>query len=155
VLDAISVRILHVRALLAARVPLILKVKVMRVPSILQGDSLKRLLQGAAAGAAATLIVGFSLGGWTLASTVDQIANTRVRSAVVAVLAPICVDQFRAAVNASANLTELSTLRSVWDRDRFMDRGGWAIMPGSDRSNRAVAEACAETLGTLKAADLQ
>jgi hypothetical protein len=57
--DAISIRILYVRALLAARVPPILKVKVM-VPSILQGDSLKRLLQGAAAGAAVTMIVGFN-----------------------------------------------------------------------------------------------
>jgi hypothetical protein len=34
-----SVRILHARALLAARVPLILKVNVMEVPSILLEDS--------------------------------------------------------------------------------------------------------------------
>ena len=38
----------------------------MEVPSILQGHSLKRLLQGAAAGAVATMIVGSNSGGWTL-----------------------------------------------------------------------------------------
>ena len=34
----------------------------MQLPSILQGESLKRLLQGAAVGAVATIFVGFSLG---------------------------------------------------------------------------------------------
>ena len=38
----------------------------MQVPSMLQGESLKRLLQGAAAGAVATMFVGFSWGGWSL-----------------------------------------------------------------------------------------
>ena len=36
----------------------------MQVPSILQGESLTRLLQGAAAGAVATMIIGFNWGGW-------------------------------------------------------------------------------------------
>jgi hypothetical protein len=31
----------------------------MQVPSMLQGESMKRLLQGAAAGAVATIVVGF------------------------------------------------------------------------------------------------
>jgi hypothetical protein len=38
----------------------------MQVPSMLQGESLKRLLQGAAAGAVATMFVGFYWGGWSL-----------------------------------------------------------------------------------------
>jgi hypothetical protein len=33
---------------------------------MLQGESLKRLLQGAAAGAVATMFVGFYWGGWSL-----------------------------------------------------------------------------------------
>jgi hypothetical protein len=39
----------------------------MQVPSILQGDSLKRLLQGAAVGAVAAIFVGFSFAGWSSA----------------------------------------------------------------------------------------
>jgi len=47
----------------------------MQVPSMLQGESLKRLQQGADAGAVATMIVGFSWGGWSLASTADKTAK--------------------------------------------------------------------------------
>ena len=49
----------------------------MQVPSMLQGESLKRLLQGAAVGAVATIAVGFGWGGWTLGSTADRIAKER------------------------------------------------------------------------------
>jgi hypothetical protein len=50
----------------------------MQVPSILQGESLKRLLQGAAIGAVATIDVGFSWGGWSLGSTADRMAKRAV-----------------------------------------------------------------------------
>ena len=146
---------MHVRALLAARVPLILKVNVMKVPSILQEESLKRLLQGAAAGAVVAMIVGFNWGGWTLGSTVEKASKERADAVVVAALAPICVDQFRQAANAAASLTELKTISYAWDRRRFIERGGWAIMPGSEKANSAVEKACAETLGSPKAADLR
>jgi hypothetical protein len=85
-------------------------VKVVKVPSILQGDSLKRLLQGATAGAVVAMIVGFNWGGWTLGSTVEKVAKERADTAVVAALAPICVHQFRQAANATASLTELSKI---------------------------------------------
>jgi hypothetical protein len=39
---------------------------------MLQGESLKRLLQGAVAGAVATMVVGFYWGGWSLGSTADK-----------------------------------------------------------------------------------
>ena len=130
-----------------------LKVKVMEVPSILRGDSLKRLLQGAAAGAILVMIVGFNWGGWTLGSTVEKVAKERADTAVVAALAPICVDQFRQAANASANLTELNKISYAWDRGTFIEKGGWAIMPGSEKADSAVAKACAETIGRLKGAD--
>jgi len=47
----------------------------MQVRSMLQGESLKRLQQGAAAGAVATMIVGFSWGGGSLGSTADKTAK--------------------------------------------------------------------------------
>jgi len=112
-------------------------------------------LQGAAAGAGVAMIVGFGWGGWTLGSNVEKVASERAGAATVAALAPICVDQFRAALNASANLGELNKSSYSWDRDAFIEKGGWAIMPGSDTTNSAVAKSCAETLATLKAADVQ
>jgi hypothetical protein len=130
-------------------------VEIMEIPSILQGDSLKRLLQGAAAGAVVVMIIGFNWGGWTLGSTVGKVAKERADTAVVAALAAICVDQFRQAANASANLTELNKISYAWDRGTFIEKGGWAIMPGSEKADSAVAKSCAETLGSLKAADLR
>jgi hypothetical protein len=119
------------------------------------GDSLKRLLQGAAAGALVMVIVGFTWGGWTLGSTVEKVAKERADTAVVAALAPICVDQFRQAANVSANLSELNKISYAWDRDVFIEKGGWAIMPGTDTTNSAVVKACAETLSTLKTGDVR
>jgi hypothetical protein len=143
------------RALLAERVPLIIKVKVMEVPSILRGDSITRLLQGAVAGAVVAMIVGFGWGGWTLGSTVEKVAKEQAGLAVVAALGPICVSQFRQAANASANLTELNKISYAWDRGTFIEKGGWATMPGSEKADSTVATACAETLGHLKTTDLR
>jgi hypothetical protein len=84
-----------------------------------------------------------------------MVAKERADTAVVAALSPICVDQFRQATNVSANLSELNKFSYAWDRDVFIEKGGWAIMPGSGTTNLAVAKACADTLGTLKAENIQ
>jgi len=137
------------------RVPHILRVKIMEMPSILQGESFTRLVQGAMAGVAATIVIGFGWGGWTLGSNVEKLAKERADTAVVAVLAPICANQFREAANASTHIAELNKISYAWDRGTFIEKGGWAIMPGSDTTNSAVAKSCAEILSTLKAADVQ
>jgi hypothetical protein len=74
----------------------------MQVPSILQGETLKRLLQGAAVGSVATIVVGFYWGGWSLGSTTEKIAKERSQLAVVAALAPVCADKFRTLADAEA-----------------------------------------------------
>jgi hypothetical protein len=103
-------------------------------------------LQGAAAGAVVTMIVGFNWGGWTLGSTVEKVAKERAGSAVVAALAPICVDKFRQMDIATANLSELNKINYDWDRGTFVEKGGWATMPGAASADSAVARACAEML---------
>jgi hypothetical protein len=76
------------------------------------GDSLKRLLQGAAVGAFVTMIVGSTWGGWTLGSTVEKsVARARTGSAIVATLAPICVissDRRRTNPYKSASYTTMN-----------------------------------------------
>jgi hypothetical protein len=63
----------------------------MQLPAILEGESLTRLLQGAAAGAVATMFVGFYWGGWSVSSTADKMAKERSELAVVAALgARVC-----------------------------------------------------------------
>jgi hypothetical protein len=89
----------------------------MRLPSILQGESVKRLLQGAAIGAVATIVVGFSWGGWSLSSTANRMAKDRSELAVAAALAPVCADKFRALPDAVAKTIALS---NGWKRaDEF------------------------------------
>ena len=120
----------------------------MKLPPILQGDSLTRLLQGAAGGCVITLIVGFGWAGWTLQSNAQKMAEQSATSAVVAALAPICVDKFRQAADAKATLVALKATNS-WKQDTFVEKGGWATFPGS-QPNQSVAEACAKILNDQK-----
>ena len=87
----------------------------MQIPSILQTPSLTRLLHGIALGAAATMVIGFYWGGWTLNSTARQMAENRADIAVVAVLAPICVEQFQRQEDAAAKLADFKRIDS-WNQ---------------------------------------
>jgi hypothetical protein len=112
-------------------------------------------LWGAAGGAIALAIVGFMWGGWLTGGQAENLARTRAETAVVAVLAPICVDKFRQDAGAVANLAEMKKITYSWEHGRFIEKGGWATAPGSTEPNSAVAKVCAETLGGEQAADLR
>jgi hypothetical protein len=100
---------------------------------------------GLAAGAVVTLAVGFSFGAWTLASTARFITQETSSIAVVAALAPICVDQFRRAPELARNLSDLRNLDRL-DQMTFVQAGGWSLMPGGGAGGAAVAQACAAIL---------
>ena len=121
----------------------------MEMPVALQGDSLKRLLQGAVVGVGATLIIGFGWGGWTLESTAKTLAETTANNAVVAAIAPICVDQFQRSSDASNNLAALKKV-NTWEQGAFVEKGGWAVMPGAKTIDSGVPQACATLLSNLK-----
>ncbi|MDI2078166.1 hypothetical protein [Bradyrhizobium sp. Mp27] len=112
-------------------------------------------LWGAVAGAIALTIVGFSWGGWVTGGTAETLAKNSAATAVVAALTPICVEKFRQAADASANLVEMKKATYAWDQSKFVEKGGWATMPGSAEPNSAVAKACAESLGSQKAVELR
>ena len=109
--------------------------------------NLKSGIWGAVLGAAAISVIGFSSFGWTLGSTAERMAKERAQTAVVAVLAPICVEKFQHQADAATKLIEFNKLPS-WDRRSTIERSGWATMPGSDAPNSGVAEVCAERLGS-------
>jgi hypothetical protein len=114
-----------------------------------QGESLKRLLQGAAVGAVATLAIGFGWGGWMLGSSAKTLADSTANSAVVAAIAPICVDQFQRSADAANNLTALKKING-WQQATYVEKGGWAVMPGSKAVDSGVPQACAAILSNLK-----
>ena len=120
----------------------------MNLPPMLQGEQLTRLLQGAVVGAVVTIAIGFGWGGWHLHSKSEKLAQQRADEAVVAALAPICVDKFRHAKDADANLGKLNAISYSWEKGTYVSAGGWATMPGNSEPNSAVAQACAEVLST-------
>ncbi len=121
----------------------------MKLPPILQAESRTRLMQGAAAGVLVTVVVGFGWGGWTLGSSATKMAETSATNAMVAALAPICVNKFTQAAESTATLVALKATDS-WQQDTFVAKGGWATFPGNKEPNRDVAEACAKILTAQK-----
>ena len=125
----------------------------MERPSILQGESLKRLLQGAVIGAVATIFVGFFWGGWSLGSTANRMANQQSELAVVAALAPICADKFRALPDAEARKAALSKVDSWKRRDEFPK--DVLTLPGQSYPSSGLVDACYTLLVAPKSAQLK
>jgi hypothetical protein len=125
----------------------------MGLPSILQGESLKRLLQGAAVGAVATIFVGFFWGGWSLGSTADKMANARSELAVVTALAPVCADKFRMLPDAEAKKAALSKVESWKRRDEFPKE--FVTLPGESSPSSALVDACYTLLIAPKSAEIK
>jgi hypothetical protein len=116
-------------------------------PIMKRFPSLKPGIWGAVFGAVAISVVGFSSFGWTLGSTAERMAKERGQTAVVDVLAPICVEKFQHQADAATKLIEFRKVSSSWDRRSFIEKGGWATMPGTDAPISAVVTACADRLG--------
>lgn len=112
--------------------------------------SAKPYIYGAIGGAAILAFTGFTWGGWVTGGSAEKLASQRADTAVVQVLAPICVQNFRTQVDAAAQLVSLKKLSS-YDQRGFVEKGGWATIPGSDVVNPAVARACADALLKLSA----
>jgi hypothetical protein len=107
----------------------------------------KPALWGIAGGAVGLAIIGFAWGGWTTAGKAEAAARYLAEDAVVAALVPMCVDKFQRAGEATANLVALKKVDS-WSQGEFIEKGGWATLPGTNAPDRvsAVAKACAESL---------
>jgi hypothetical protein len=123
----------------------------MQVPSILRGESRTRLLQGIATGAIASMVIGFSWGGWMTGGTAIKLADERANNAVVVALTPICVEKFLQNSDAKANLAVLQKISSNWEQGQYLEKGGWVTQPGATSSDYHLARACAEKLVQVKA----
>ena len=106
---------------------------------------LKPALYGAAVGAIAIAVAGFSWGGWVTGGSAQKMATDQARLEVVAALVPICVEQSRLDPNAIATLASLKG-ESSYKRGDMLMQTGWATMPGSTDPDKNVAKACMEKL---------
>ena len=99
---------------------------------------------GLICGAVIAMIIGFAWGGWTTSST----TQTRTQEAVLASQAAICVAQFMKQPNPEEKLKALGEVSS-WQRNEYIEKGGWDKMPGQEKAGSAVARACADGLELL------
>src|SRR6266699_1952810 len=98
----------------------------MQVPS-----ETKPALWGAAGGAVALAIAGFTWGGWMTTGTANKLAAERADTAIVAALTPVCVDKFLQNSGAQANLAVMKKIPSNWEQGEYVQKGGWATQPGA------------------------
>jgi hypothetical protein len=93
----------------------------------------------------ATMIVGFSWGGWTTSGTALAMADKAAEGARASLAAEICTAQFNRNPDAATQLTALNKLEN-WDRGDFIRKGGWATLPGLKEPVSGSADLCAQQL---------
>ncbi|MBI4191693.1 MAG: hypothetical protein HY525_14290 [Betaproteobacteria bacterium] len=98
-------------------------------------------VMGLVLGAVLPIWIGFEGGFWVTKSTSERMA----KAAVVTTRAAICVAQFTKAPNYQERIKEYKALNFM-ERDAFIEKGGWATMPGEEKASDAVKEACARGL---------
>lgn len=97
---------------------------------------------------AATMLVGFSWGGWVTGGTAQKTATTQANSAVVQRLSTICVAQSQLDPEQAAKLVELKAASS-YQQGTYVKEQGWATMPGDEQADNKVAAECAKALVKL------
>ena len=97
----------------------------------------------------ATMIVGFTWGGWVTGGTAEEMAADAVEQGRAEVAAAVCVEQFMQGADARTHLASLKDTRSSWQRENFIEEGGWAMVAGEEYDD--AAELCAERLIEMEA----
>jgi hypothetical protein len=99
----------------------------------------------ATGGAVVLAIVGFNWGGWVTRGTAEARGKEIASNAVAERLGSICVAQFSLDPQKAEKLKEMRD-KDMWDKGRYIEKQSWAIMPGEDKADSQVADACAKQL---------
>jgi len=94
-------------------------------------------------GALVVAYAGFNFGGWVTSGTAAAMAKEGAAEAVAERLGTICVAQFNRDSARDQKLKEMKG-KEAWARGRYIETHSWAIMPGEDKPDSRVAEACAK-----------
>ena len=95
----------------------------------------------------ATMVVGFTWGGWVSGDTAAEMAKKAAEGAGASLAAAVCAVQFE---NDPAHMSQLASLNKAerWDRASFITKGGWANLPGMNEPLPGAADLCAQQLTT-------
>jgi hypothetical protein len=99
---------------------------------------------GLICGAVIAMIIGFAWAGWSTKGTTQKTSD----EAVLASQAAICVAQFIKQPNYEEKLKELVGLDS-YKQGEFIEKGGCDKMPGQEKADSSVAQACVKGLEIL------
>lgn len=96
----------------------------------------------------ATMIVGFTFGGWTTGGSAAAMAEKAARDARAKLVASVCVEKFATQADAASKFAALKEASS-WQRDKFIEDGGWAMLVGMEKPVPGAADACASQLAGM------
>jgi uncharacterized protein (DUF697 family) len=99
----------------------------------------------AVGGAVLLAVVGFNWGGWVTGGAAAAMAKDSAADAVTERLGSICVAQFDRDSDKGQKVIEMKGKES-WDKGRYIEKQSWAIMPGEEKADSRVADACAKQL---------
>jgi hypothetical protein len=106
-------------------------------------DKIKLGSWSAIGGAIIVAYAGFNFGGWVTRGTAAVMAREIAADAVAERLGTICAAQFNRDSDKVHKLQELKD-KDTWDQGRYIEKQSWAIMPGEDKPDSRVADACAK-----------
>jgi hypothetical protein len=98
---------------------------------------------------AATMIVGFTWGGWVTAGSAADSALEAKESGRAELAAAICVERFVSAPDAGVQLAALKK-ESSWGRGKLVSDGGWATPLGLEKPVDGAADLCAKRLAEVE-----
>ena len=104
-------------------------------------DSVKPAIWGMVCGGIATMVIGFSWGGWITKGTAGQMESASAKAAIIQAFTPLCVSRAEPQLEKLAELKELSS----WKHNDFIAEAGW-VDNVSDQYRDDVAGVCASTL---------
>jgi hypothetical protein len=90
-------------------------------------------------------ILGFTAFGWVTGGTAQTTAEEMAEAAVLDRLVPICVAQFNQDPEKDQKLKELKE-KSSWERDKYVNKQGWATMPFEKEPDSRVSDKCSELI---------
>ncbi|NGO56115.1 hypothetical protein [Allomesorhizobium camelthorni] len=96
-----------------------------------------------------TMILGFTVGGWTTGGGAAVMAELAAREARSTLAASLCVQNFVSTEGAAEQLAALKEA-STWERDTFIEDGGWAMLAGMEDTIPGAAELCAKELVAME-----
>ena len=85
----------------------------------------------------ATVVIGFTWGGWVTGGTATKMAADAAAGANAQLAATDCVHRFENGPDATAQLAALKKAES-FQRSDLIEKHGWATMPGPNTQSKAL-----------------